>query len=42
MISAATLIALSLFLLAGLGLAGLFLAGRDSRSANDDDPEPRR
>lgn len=34
-----TLIAISLLLLAGLGLAGLFLAGGDSRSANDDDPE---
>ncbi len=35
------LIAISLLLLAGLGVAALFMAGRDSRSANDDDPEPR-
>jgi hypothetical protein len=38
---AGTLIAVSLLLLAGLGLAALWLAGRDSRSANDDDPEDR-
>jgi len=37
---AATLIAISLLLLAGLGIAGFFFAGGDSRSANDDDPEP--
>jgi hypothetical protein len=36
----ASLIAVSLLLLAALGLAGLFLAGRESGSANDDDPEP--
>jgi hypothetical protein len=36
--SAAPLIAASLVLLAVLGLAGLLLAGRDSRSANRDDP----
>jgi hypothetical protein len=36
-----TLIALSLLLLAGLGIAGLMLAGRSSRAANDDDPKPR-
>ena len=35
------LIAISLLLLAGLGVAALFMAGSDSRSANDDDPEPR-
>lgn len=39
---AATLIAVSLLLLAGLGVAGLFLAGRESRSANADDPRPRQ
>jgi hypothetical protein len=32
------LIAVSLLLLAALGLGALWLAGRDSRSANDDDP----
>ena len=36
------LIALSFLLLVGLGVAALFLAGRSSRSANDDDPDPRR
>jgi hypothetical protein len=36
------LIAISLLLLAGLGVAGLFLSGRTSRDANDDDPDPRR
>jgi len=41
MISASALIAISLFLLLGLGVAALLLAGRDSRSANADDPEPR-
>jgi hypothetical protein len=40
MSTAAALIAISLFLLAGLGLAGLFLAGRESRPANADDPKP--
>lgn len=35
---AAALIALSLLLLLGLGVAALFLAGRESRSANEDDP----
>jgi hypothetical protein len=35
------LIAVSLLLLAGLGVVALFMAGSDSRSANDDDPEPR-
>lgn len=35
------LIAISLLLLAGLGVAALFMAGRSSRSANDDDPDPR-
>jgi hypothetical protein len=39
--SPATLIAISLVLLAAIGVAGLFLAGRDSRSANRDDPPPR-
>jgi hypothetical protein len=32
------LIAISLLLMAGLGIAALFLAGSSSRSANDDDP----
>jgi hypothetical protein len=41
MLSAAPLIAISLVLLAFVGLAGLLLAGRDSRSANRDDPPPR-
>jgi hypothetical protein len=40
MVSASTLIAASLFLLLGLGIAALFLAGPDSRSANADDPRP--
>jgi|GEM_PF-3875090 len=35
------LIAISLLLFAGLGVAALFLAGRNSRSANQDDPPPR-
>jgi hypothetical protein len=35
---AASLIGLSLLLLLGLGVAALFMAGRDSRSANEDDP----
>lgn len=38
---AGILIAVSLLLLAGLGVAALFLAGRSSRDANDDDPDPR-
>ncbi len=38
---AASLIAVSLLLLLGVAVAALFLAGRDSRSANDDDPPPR-
>jgi hypothetical protein len=37
-----TLIALSLLLLAGLGIAGVMLMGRSSRAANDDDPDPGR
>jgi hypothetical protein len=41
MLSAATLIAVSLMLLAAVGVAGLFLAGRDSGTANNDDPAPR-
>ncbi len=36
--AAASLIGLSLLLLLGLGVAALFMAGRDSRSANEDDP----
>jgi hypothetical protein len=40
--TAAVLIAISLLMLAVLGLAGLFLAGRESRAANADDPKPRR
>jgi hypothetical protein len=32
------LIAISLLLLTALGVAALFMAGRDSRSANDEDP----
>jgi hypothetical protein len=36
-----TLIALSLLLLAGLGIAGALLMGRSSRNANADDPDPR-
>jgi hypothetical protein len=39
--TAAILIGISLLLLAGLGIAGLFLAGRESRAANADDPPPR-
>jgi hypothetical protein len=35
------LVALSLVLLAVLGLAALFLAGGDSRSSNDEDPRER-
>lgn len=35
------LIAISLLLLVGLGVAALFMAGRSSRSANDDDPDAR-
>jgi hypothetical protein len=35
------LIAISLLLLVALGVAALFMAGRSSRSANDDDPDPR-
>ena len=38
---AETLIALSLVLLAVVGVAALFLAGRESRSSNADDPPPR-
>jgi hypothetical protein len=38
---AASLIAISLLVLLGLGVAALFLAGRTSRSANQDDPPPR-
>ena len=34
-----TLIAGSLLLFAGLGVAALFLSGRSSRTANDDDPK---
>jgi len=34
-----TLIAGSLLLFAGLGIAALFLSGRSSRTANDDDPK---
>jgi hypothetical protein len=37
-----SLIALSLLLLVGLGIAGIFLMGGASRDANDDDPDPRR
>ena len=37
---AGSLIAISLLLLIALGVAALFLAGRDSRSSNDDDPPP--
>jgi hypothetical protein len=36
------LIAFSLLLLAGLGIAALFMAGRNSRSANEDDPDGQR
>jgi hypothetical protein len=35
------LIAVSLLLLAVLGLAALLMSGRSSRDANDDDPPPR-
>lgn len=35
------LIAISLLLLVAVGVAALFMAGRSSRSANDDDPDPR-
>lgn len=38
---ASSLVAISLLLLLALAVAGLFLAGRDSRSSNDDDPPPR-
>jgi len=37
-----TLIAGSLLLFAGLGIAALFLSGRSSRAANDDDPKDPR
>lgn len=36
-----SLIAVSLLLLAGLGVAALMWAGQNSRTANDDDPKPR-
>ena len=36
-----TLIAISLLLLAGLGIAGALLMGRSSRSANEDAPDSR-
>lgn len=36
-----TLIAISLLLFAGLGVAALFMAGRNSRCANEDDPRPK-
>ncbi len=39
MLSAAPLIAVSLLLLAALGVAGALLAGRTSRQANDDEPK---
>ncbi len=35
-----SLIALSLLLLAGLGIVGVLLSGRSSRRANADDPDP--
>jgi hypothetical protein len=38
--TAAALIGVSLVLLAIIGLAGLLLAGSESRSANEDDPSP--
>jgi hypothetical protein len=38
---AASLIAISLILLAAVAVASLFMAGTDSRSANADDPPPR-
>ncbi|WP_274607736.1 hypothetical protein [Thiohalocapsa halophila] len=37
-----SLIALSLLLLAALGIAGALLMGRSSRSANADDPDPHK
>ncbi len=37
-----TLIAGSLLLFAGLGVAALFLSGSSSRTANDDDPKNPR
>jgi hypothetical protein len=39
--AAASLIAISLLLLAAVAVAALFMAGPDSRSANADDPLPR-
>jgi len=36
------LIAFSLLLLVALGIAALFMAGRSSRSANEDDPDGQR
>lgn len=36
------LIAISLLLLAALGIAALFMTGRRSGDANDDDPDPKR
>jgi ABC-type transporter Mla maintaining outer membrane lipid asymmetry permease subunit MlaE len=36
-----SLIAISLLLLAGVGVLGVFLMGRSSSAANDDDPKPR-
>ena len=41
MLSASALIAISLILLLGLGIAALFLAGRESRSASADDLKRR-
>ncbi len=38
MLSASALIAILPFLLLGLGISAHFLAGRDSRAANADDP----
>jgi hypothetical protein len=38
MVSASALIVISLFLLLGLWISAHFLAGRDSRAANADDP----
>jgi hypothetical protein len=35
-----SLIAISLLLLAAVGIAGALLMGRSSRSANADDPDP--
>jgi hypothetical protein len=37
-----SLIAVSLLLLAGLGVLGLFLAGRGSRSADAEEPDDDR